>query len=81
MFVPHAGALIMPAAPTAFLNVRQQNWPRLLAYVFGCAVAPAAVRLALLALERPPLADACGAHLQTVRPPADGSTLARPRPT
>jgi hypothetical protein len=48
MFVPHAGAFIMLAALTAFLNVRQQNWPQLLAYVFGCALAPAAVLAYLL---------------------------------
>ena len=43
MFVPHAGALIMLAALTAFLKVRQQNWAQLLTYLFGCAVAPALV--------------------------------------
>jgi hypothetical protein len=48
MFVPHAGALILLAALTAFLNLRQQNWPQLLAYVFGCALAPAAVLAYLL---------------------------------
>ena len=48
MFVPHAGALIILAALTAFLNLRQQNWPQLLAYVFGCALAPAVVLVYLL---------------------------------
>jgi hypothetical protein len=39
---------IMLAALTAFLNVRQQNWRQLLAYVFGCALAPAAALAYLL---------------------------------
>ena len=41
MFVPQSGALIMLAAATAFLNLRQGK-SRLVAYVLGCTLAPAA---------------------------------------
>ena len=47
MFVPHAGALIMLAALTAFLNLRR-NRGQFVAYLFGCALAPAAVLAYLL---------------------------------
>jgi hypothetical protein len=47
MFVPHAGALIMLAALTAFLNLRG-NRAQFVTYLFGCALAPAAVLAYLL---------------------------------
>jgi hypothetical protein len=47
MFVTHAGAFIMLAALTAFLNLRR-NRAQFVAYLFGCALAPAAVLAYLL---------------------------------
>jgi hypothetical protein len=47
MFVPHAGAFIMLAALTAFLNLRR-NRAQFVAYLFGCALAPAGVLAYLL---------------------------------
>jgi hypothetical protein len=48
MFVTHAGAfIIMLAALTAFLNLRR-NRAQFVAYLFGCALAPAAVLAYLL---------------------------------
>ena len=48
MFVPHSGALTMLAAMTAFLNLRQ-NRAEAIAYVLGCALAPAGALAYLLA--------------------------------
>ena len=41
VFVPHAGALTALAAMTAFLHPRQRRRPEVIAYVLGCALAPA----------------------------------------
>ena len=41
MFVPNVGALVMLASLSGFSNVRQ-NLDKLLAYLFGCALMPAA---------------------------------------
>lgn len=48
MFVPNAGAFVALAAMTAFLNLRQRR-PETVAYVLGCALAPAVALGYLLA--------------------------------
>ena len=47
MFIPHFGALTMLAGLVGFLNLREHK-AQLSAYLFGCALAPAAILVYLL---------------------------------